>query len=89
MRRCLTGFKYIGDIIADVEQKEGSYESFLLGFEESYGYLSGGYVRDKDAVDGSMLICEMASYYKAPGQDPGGRHERPVLRPMAITRTPP
>ena len=68
MRRCLTGFKYIGDIIADVEQKEGSYESFLLGFEESYGYLSGGYVRDKDAVDGSMLICEMASYYKHQGK---------------------
>ena len=59
MRRCLTGFKYIGDIIADVEQKEGSYESFLLGFEESYGYLSGGYVRDKDAVDGSMLILSL------------------------------
>ncbi len=70
MRRCLTGFKYIGDIIADVEQKEGSYESFLLGFEESYGYLSGGYVRDKDAVDGSMLICEMASYYKRQGKTP-------------------
>ena len=68
MRRCLTGFKYIGDIIADVEQKEGSYESFLLGFEESYGYLSGGYVRDKDAVGGSMLICEMASYYKRQGK---------------------
>ena len=68
MRRCLTGFKYIGDIIADVEQKEGSYDSFLLGFEESYGYLSGGYVRDKDAVDGSMLICEMASYYKRQGK---------------------
>ena len=51
-----------------MEQKEGSYESFLLGFEESYGYLSGGYVRDKDAVDGSMLICEMASYYKRQGK---------------------
>ncbi len=68
MRRCLSGCKYIGDIVADVEQKEGSYESFLLGFEESYGYLSGGYVRDKDAVDGSMLICEMASYYKRQGK---------------------
>ena len=68
MRRCLTGFKYIGDIIAEVEQKEGSYESFLLGLEESYGYLSGGYVRDKDAVDGSMPICEMASYYKRQGK---------------------
>jgi phosphoglucomutase len=68
MRRCLTGFKYIGDIIADLEQKEGSDESFLLGFEESYGYLPGGYVRDKDAVAASMLICEMASYYKRQGK---------------------
>ena len=64
LRRCLTGFKYIGDIIAELEEKEGNADSYLLGFEESYGYLSGGYVRDKDAVDGSMLICEMASYYK-------------------------
>lgn len=68
MRRCLTGFKYIGDIIAELEAKEGNADSFLLGFEESYGYLSGGYVRDKDAVDGSMLICQMASYYKRQGK---------------------
>ena len=68
LRRCLTGFKYIGDIIAELEQKEGNANSYLLGFEESYGYLSGGYVRDKDAVDGSMLICEMASYYKRQGK---------------------
>ena len=66
IRRCLTGFKYIGDIIAELEA-EGHPERYLLGFEESYGYLSGGYVRDKDAVDGSMLICEMASYYKKNG----------------------
>ncbi len=66
IRRCLTGFKYIGDIIAELES-EGKEGSFLLGFEESYGYLSGGYVRDKDAVDGSMLICEMTSYYKRNG----------------------
>lgn len=66
MRRCLTGFKYIGDIIAELEEQSRA-EDYLLGFEESYGYLSGGYVRDKDAVDGSMLICEMASYYKGKG----------------------
>lgn len=66
IRRCLTGFKYIGDIIAELES-QGKEDSFLLGFEESYGYLSGGYVRDKDAVDGSMLICEMTSYYKRNG----------------------
>ena len=66
LRRCLTGFKYIGDIIAELEEK-GEEDRYLLGFEESYGYLSGGYVRDKDAVDGSMLICEMASYYKKKG----------------------
>ena len=67
MRRCLTGFKYIGDIIAELEAA-GEADRYLLGFEESYGYLSGGYVRDKDAVDGSMLICQMASYYKRQGK---------------------
>ena len=66
IRRVLTGFKYIGDQIALLES-EGHPERFLLGFEESYGYLSGGYVRDKDAVNGSMLICEMASFYKNKG----------------------
>lgn len=66
MRRVLTGFKYIGDQIASLEAA-GHPERYLLGFEESYGYLSGGYVRDKDAVDGSMLICEMAQYYKEKG----------------------
>lgn len=64
--RVLTGFKYIGDQIALLEEK-GEEERFLLGFEESYGYLSGGYVRDKDAVDASMLICQMAWYYKQKG----------------------
>lgn len=66
IRRCLTGFKYIGDIIAELEA-EGRPEAYIFGFEESYGYLSGGYVRDKDAVNASMLICEMASYYKEKG----------------------
>ncbi len=62
----LTGFKYIGEQIAILEEK-GEEESYLLGFEESYGYLSGTYVRDKDAVVGSMLICEMAAFYKSKG----------------------
>lgn len=66
MHRVLTGFKYIGDQIALLEEK-GQEDRFLLGFEESYGYLSGGYVRDKDAVDATMLICEMASWYKKKG----------------------
>lgn len=59
----LTGFKYIGEKLLELE-KAGEQERFLLGFEESYGYLSGDYVRDKDAVDASMLICEMAAWYK-------------------------
>ncbi len=66
-RRVLTGFKYIGDIIAELEN-EGQEDAYVFGFEESYGYLSGTYVRDKDAVNGSMLICEMASHYKAQGK---------------------
>ena len=57
----LTGFKYIGDKINTYEQT-GDKE-FVIGYEESYGYLAGSYVRDKDAVVGSMLICEMAAYY--------------------------
>ena len=65
--RVLTGFKYIGDQIALLEEK-GEENRFILGFEESYGYLSGGYVRDKDGVDASMLICEMAWYYKRQGK---------------------
>ena len=62
----LTGFKYIGEQIAIVEA-QGHPERFIFGFEESYGYLSGTYVRDKDAVVGSMLIVEMASWYKQKG----------------------
>ncbi|MCQ2427152.1 MAG: phospho-sugar mutase [Clostridia bacterium] len=62
----LTGFKYIGDVIASLEAV-GHPESYILGFEESYGYLSGSYVRDKDAVDASLLICEMFAHYRALG----------------------
>lgn len=60
----LTGFKYIGDVIAKLEKK-GEENRYVLGFEESYGYLSGTYVRDKDAVNASMLVAEMAAHYKA------------------------
>ena len=66
MRNVLTGFKWIGDQIARLE-KDNEVERFILGFEESYGYLAGPYVRDKDAVVGSMLICEMAAYYRSIG----------------------
>ena len=66
MRNVLTGFKWIGDQIARLEA-DGEVERFILGFEESYGYLGGPYVRDKDAVIGSMLICEMAAYYRSIG----------------------
>lgn len=62
----LTGFKFIGEQIKILESN-GQLERYLFGFEESYGYLSGTYVRDKDAVVASMLICEMASYYKSKG----------------------
>ena len=62
----LTGFKWIGDQIANLEAA-GEVDRFIFGFEESYGYLAGPYVRDKDAVIGSMLICEMAAYYRSIG----------------------
>ena len=65
-RNVLTGFKWIGDQIAGLEAA-GEVERFLFGFEESYGYLAGSYVRDKDAIVGSMLICEMAAYYRSTG----------------------
>ena len=63
VRKTLTGFKYIGEQIQLLEQ-ENRKEDYLFGFEESYGYLSGTHARDKDAINASMLICEMASYYK-------------------------
>ena len=66
MRNVLTGFKWIGDQIASLEAA-GQVDRFILGFEESYGYLAGPYVRDKDAIIGSMLICEMAAYYRSIG----------------------
>lgn len=67
MRRCLTGFKYIGGIIAELEAA-GHPERFVFGFEESYGYLAGTHARDKDAVVASMLICQMARYYRRLGK---------------------
>ena len=66
LRHTLTGFKWIGDQIAQLEA-HGEEERFIFGFEESYGYLAGSYVRDKDAIVGSMLICEMAAYYRSIG----------------------
>ena len=66
LRSVLTGFKWIGDQIAQLEEA-GEVDRFIFGFEESYGYLAGPYVRDKDAIIGSMLICEMAAYYRSIG----------------------
>ncbi|MBO5306335.1 MAG: phospho-sugar mutase [Clostridia bacterium] len=68
----LTGFKYIGEQIALLEEK-GEEQNYLLGFEESYGYLCSGFVRDKDGVSTSVLICEMAAFYKAQGKTLGDR----------------
>lgn len=62
----LTGFKFIGEQIGKLEQL-GKTDSYVFGFEESYGYLTGSYVRDKDAVNGAYMICEMFSYYKTRG----------------------
>ena len=67
LRNVLTGFKYIGEQILELE-KAGEEERYIFGFEESYGYLAGTYVRDKDAVVASMLICEMAAYYRTQGK---------------------
>lgn len=66
LRNVLTGFKFIGEQIANLE-KEGRADRYLFGFEESYGYLSGTDVRDKDAVNAALLVCEMAANYKAQG----------------------
>lgn len=66
LRRTLTGFKFIGEQIGALEA-EGAPERFIFGFEESYGYLSGGHVRDKDAVNATLLVCEAAAWYAAQG----------------------
>ncbi len=67
-KNLLTGFKYIGELITNLEA-EGRADDFVMGFEESYGYLAGTHARDKDAVVASMLICEMAAYYKLKGMN--------------------
>ena len=68
LRDVLTGFKFIGEQIANLEAV-GEEDRYVFGFEESYGYLAGTYVRDKDAVIASMLICEMVAYYKSQGKN--------------------
>ena len=65
--KTLTGFKYIGAIIGE-EEDQGREDDYIFGFEESYGYLSGTYVRDKDGVNAAMLVCEMTAYYKEQGK---------------------
>lgn len=67
IKEVLTGFKYIGELIGNFEKAPGN-NKFLLGFEESYGYLAGDFVRDKDAVISAALICEMTLYYKSIGK---------------------
>lgn len=68
MHRTLTGFKFIGEQIGFLEQ-QGQRERYIFGFEESYGYLSGAHVRDKDGVNAAMLICQMAQFHKAQGKN--------------------
>lgn len=74
MKTVLTGFKFIGEQIKILEEK-GEESRYIFGFEESYGYLSGTYVRDKDAVNGAMLICQMVSFYKREGKTLADRLE--------------
>ncbi len=68
LRRTLTGFKYIGEQILGLELADEA-ERFIFGFEESYGYMSGSHVRDKDAVNASMIVCQMARWHKSHGRD--------------------
>lgn len=67
VKNLLTGFKYIGELVTNLE-KNGEQNRFIVGMEESYGYLAGIHARDKDAVVASMLICEMAAFYKTQGK---------------------
>ena len=67
-KNLLTGFKYIGELITNLEE-QGRADDFVMGFEESYGYLAGTHARDKDAVVASMLICETAAFYKTQGMN--------------------
>lgn len=66
MADLLTGFKYIGELVTELEEK-GEADRYVLGLEESYGYLTGIHARDKDGVNAAMIICEMAAYYKTKG----------------------
>ena len=67
LRNVLTGFMFIGEQMTNLEQ-EGEVDRFIMGFEESYGYLTGKHARDKDAVNASLMICEMAAFYKKQGK---------------------
>lgn len=77
LRRTLTGFKFIGEQVGVLES-EGREDDFLMGFEESYGYLAGTSVRDKDAVVASMLICELAAHWKKRRDGPLRGHGAPL-----------
>ena len=66
MADLLTGFKYIGELVTELDEK-GEADRYVLGLEESYGYLTGAHARDKDGVNAAMIICEMAAFYKAKG----------------------
>ena len=68
VKRVLTGFKYIGGIQHELEAA-GELDRFIFGFEESYGYLAGSHARDKDAIVASMLICQMARFYRGQGKN--------------------
>ena len=67
MADLLTGFKYIGELVTELDEK-GEADRYVLGLEESYGYLTGAHARDKDGVNAAMIICEMAAFYKAQGK---------------------